>query len=48
MWAYPGSSCPNRPSPEELSAGGDEMEARIHKVLDSAVIPLPGVGPDPL
>jgi hypothetical protein len=46
MWAYLGSSCLDRPSPEELSAV--EVEARIHKVLDSAVIPSHGVGPDPL
>jgi hypothetical protein len=36
MWTYPGSSCFDRPSFEELSA--KEVEARIHKVLDSAVI----------
>jgi hypothetical protein len=41
MWAYPRSSCPDRPSPEELSVG--EVEAQIRKVLDSAVIPSPGV-----
>jgi hypothetical protein len=46
MWAYPGSSCPDRPSPEELSAG--EVETWIRKVLDFAVIPKPGVDPDPL
>jgi hypothetical protein len=42
----PGSSCPNCPSPKELSLG--EVETRIHKVLDSTVIPSPSIGPDPL
>jgi hypothetical protein len=46
MWAYPGSNCPDRPSPEELSVA--EVEAWIHKVLDSVVIPSPGTGPDTL
>jgi hypothetical protein len=46
MWAYPGSSCPDRPSPEELSTR--EVETGIHKVLDSVVILSPDVGPDPL
>jgi hypothetical protein len=46
MWMYPGSSCPDCLSTKELSEG--EVEARIHKVLDSAVIPSLCVGPDPL
>jgi hypothetical protein len=46
MWAYLRSSCLDRPSPIELSEA--EMEARIHKVLYSAVIPSHGAGPDPL
>jgi hypothetical protein len=37
MWTYPGPSCPNRPSSEELSAV--EVEEWIHKVLDLTVIP---------
>jgi hypothetical protein len=46
MWTYPGPSCPNRPSSEELSAV--EVEARIHKVLALGVIPTTGAGPIPL
>jgi hypothetical protein len=46
MWAYPRSSYLDHPSPEELSAA--EVEARIHKVLDSTVIPSHGAGPDTL
>jgi hypothetical protein len=46
MLAYRRSSCLDHPSPEEHSAG--EVEARIIKVLDSAVILSPGVGPGPL
>jgi hypothetical protein len=46
MWAYPGSSCPNCPSPEELSVV--EVEARIRMVLDSVVILSPSAGHDPL
>jgi hypothetical protein len=40
MWTYLGPSCPDRPSSEELSAV--EVEARIHKVLDLGVNPIPG------
>jgi hypothetical protein len=29
MWAYPGSNCPDRPSPEELSAV--EVETRVSR-----------------
>jgi hypothetical protein len=46
MLVYLGSSCLDRPSPEELSAA--VVEARIHKVLDSAVILSHGAGHDPL
>jgi hypothetical protein len=46
MWAYPGSNCPDRPSPEELSAV--EVETRVCKVLDSTIILSPGDGPNPL
>jgi hypothetical protein len=42
----PGFTCYDRPSPGELSAA--EVETRIHKVLDSAAVPPPGAGPDPL
>jgi hypothetical protein len=40
---YPGSSCPDHFSSEELSAV--EVDARIHKVLDLGVNPNPEVGP---
>jgi hypothetical protein len=40
MWTYLGPSYPDRPSSEELSAV--EVEARIHKVLDLGVNPIPG------
>jgi hypothetical protein len=46
MWAYLGSTCPDSPSPGELST--TEVETWIHKVLDSAVVPPPGAGPNPL
>jgi hypothetical protein len=46
MWLYPGSSCPNRPSSEELSAM--EINTRIHKVLDLGANLNPGAGPAPL
>jgi hypothetical protein len=46
MWAYPGSSYLYRNSPEELSAA--EVESQIYKVLDFAIIPSHGAGPDPL
>jgi hypothetical protein len=46
MCVYLGSTCPDRPSPEELIAA--EVEIRICKVLDSAAIPPPGAGPNPL
>jgi hypothetical protein len=45
MWAYPGPSCPNRPTSEELSVV--EVEARIHKVLDLRVNPNPNTDPFP-
>jgi hypothetical protein len=40
---YPGSSCPDHFSSEELSVV--EVDARIHKVLDLRVNPNPEVGP---
>jgi hypothetical protein len=46
MWAYQGSTCPDCPSPEELSAVDEESQ--IHKVLDSAAVPPPGASPGPL
>jgi hypothetical protein len=46
MWVYLGSSCLDRPSPEDLSAA--EVETRIRQVLDSTVVPLRSAGPDPL
>jgi hypothetical protein len=46
MWAYPGSTCPDRPSLEELDM--TEVETQICKVLDSAVVLPLGAGPDPL
>jgi hypothetical protein len=46
MWAYPGSTCPDRPSREELSAA--EVETQICKVMDFVAVPLPGASPDPL
>jgi hypothetical protein len=46
MWMYPGLSCPNCPSSEELSAV--EVEAQIHKVLDLRDHPILGAGPVPL
>jgi hypothetical protein len=46
MWAYQRSTCPDRPSPEELSAV--EVETRIHKVLGVAIVPPPGAGSNPL
>jgi hypothetical protein len=46
MWAYPGSSRPNHPSPEELSVV--EVKARICKVYDSIATLSPGTGLDPL
>jgi hypothetical protein len=46
MCVYLGSTCPDRPSPEELIAA--EVEIQICKVLDSAAIPPPGAGPNPL
>jgi hypothetical protein len=46
MWVYLGSSSPDYPPPKELSVG--EVEARIHKVLDSTIIASPGIGPDAL
>jgi hypothetical protein len=46
MWAYPGSTYPDCPSPEKLSMA--EVETRIHKVLDFTAVPPPGVGLDPL
>jgi hypothetical protein len=46
MWAYPGSTYPDHPSPEKLSAA--EVETRICKVLDFVAVPPPSVGLDPL
>jgi hypothetical protein len=46
MWAYLGSTCPDRPSPEELSTV--VIETRNHKDLDSTAVSPPGAGPDPL
>jgi hypothetical protein len=46
IWVYPGSSCPDCPSPEELSVV--EVKARICKVLDSVVTLSPDAVPDPL
>jgi hypothetical protein len=46
MWAYQRSTCPDHPSPEEMSAV--EVETRIHKVLGATVVLPPGAGPDPL
>jgi hypothetical protein len=41
MWVYPGSSCPDCPTSEELSPV--EVEAQIHKVMDLEV----NLNPDP-
>jgi hypothetical protein len=46
MWTYPGSSCPDYPSPKELSAV--EVKDRIHKVLDFTATPSPGTLPRPV
>jgi hypothetical protein len=46
MWMYPGPSCLNRPSSEELSAM--EINTRIFKVLDLGVDSNPKKGPAPL
>jgi hypothetical protein len=46
MWPYLGCTYPDHPSPEEL--GTAEVETWIRKVLDSAVVPPTGAGPDPL
>jgi hypothetical protein len=46
MWAYLGSSYPDRPSSEELSVV--EVEDWIHKVLNFGVNLAPGAGPVPL
>jgi hypothetical protein len=46
MWAYLGSTSPDHPSSEELSAV--EMETQIRSVLDITAVPPPGAGPDPL
>jgi hypothetical protein len=46
MWLYPGPSCTDRPSSEELSAA--EVDAWIHKVLNIGVNPNPRAGPAPL
>jgi hypothetical protein len=46
MWVYPGPSCPDCPSSEELSAA--KVEDRIHMVLDLGVNPNLGPGPVPL
>jgi hypothetical protein len=46
MWAYPESTFPDCPSPEELSTA--EEETRIRKVPDFTAIPSLGAGPDAL
>jgi hypothetical protein len=46
MWMNLGLSYPDRPSSEELCA--EEVDARIHKVLDLEVNPNPGPGLVPL
>jgi hypothetical protein len=46
MWVYLGSSLLFHPCLEDLSVV--EVEAQIRKVLDSAIIPSHGAGPDPL
>jgi hypothetical protein len=46
MWMYPGPSCPDRPSSEDLSTV--EVDAQIHKVLDLRVSPNHGANPAPL
>jgi hypothetical protein len=46
MCTYPGPSCLDRPSSEELSAA--LLEASIYRVLDLRVIPTPSAGPVPL
>jgi hypothetical protein len=46
MWMYPGPSCPDRPSSEELSTM--EVDAQIHKVLDLRVSPNHLANPIPL
>jgi hypothetical protein len=46
MWMYPGPSCPDHPSSEELSAV--EVHSWIHKVLDLGVNLNPRAGPTPL
>jgi hypothetical protein len=46
MGMYPGPSCPDQPSSEELSMA--EVDTQIHKVLDLRLNPNPQVGPAPL
>jgi hypothetical protein len=46
MWVYPGSTYPDHPSLEELSAA--EVETWIRRVLDFIAIPSLGAGLDPL
>jgi hypothetical protein len=46
MCTYPGPSCLDRPSSEELSAA--LLEASIYRVLDLRVIPTPSASPVPL
>jgi hypothetical protein len=46
MGMYPGPSCPDRSSHEELSAA--EVDARIHKVVDLGSNPNHRVSPVPL
>jgi hypothetical protein len=46
MWLYPGPSCPNHPSFEELSAA--EINTRIRTVLDLEANLTSGIGPIPL
>jgi hypothetical protein len=46
MGMYPGPSCPDRPSSEELSVA--EVDIRIHNVLDLGVNQNPEVDHVPL
>jgi hypothetical protein len=45
MGMYPGPSCPDRPSSEELSMV--EIDSQIYKVLDLGVNLNPKAGPVP-
>jgi hypothetical protein len=46
MWLYPGPSCPDHPSSEELSSV--EVDSRIHMFLDLRVYLNPRAGPAPM